>query len=423
MQQVRDLVRTDAEHFELEVNARIEKLSDPLSLFIVDMREISGIFARSSQAHSSRFLKNAGDLLLGVCRKQDRIYRIGNSTFGVLLTGVESSVHQQMAAEKISRLQKDAIREMGAPFGSSVYMGIASYPEHAGDATELIHRARIALESARSHGAPYVIYSKDAASTVSIKWNLQEELVAAIAENQFQLHYQPKVNAKTGRPVGAEALLRWTNQANVPVSPEVFIPMACDVGLIDELTRYVLTTALRESAEWPDLGSRHNISVNLEAASLQETDIKDVVSSSLSIFGGDNCKLTLEITESALMADSKQSFRLLNELRAMGVGISIDDFGTGYSSFAYFKDIPATELKIDKSFIDKILESDRDKNLVETIIMLAHRFDFSVVAEGVETADQLEVLRQMNCDIVQGYYYSPALPHNEFCGWLAKQDG
>jgi EAL domain-containing protein (putative c-di-GMP-specific phosphodiesterase class I) len=325
-----------------------------------------------------------------------------------------------MAAEKISRLQNDAIREMGAAFNSSIRMGIASYPEDANNAVELIHKARIALESAQSLGKNYVIYSKNSASDVSAQWNLQEELAAAIHAKQFQLHYQPKVDTKTGRPIGAEALLRWTSEDGVAVRPDVFIPVACDIGLINELTRYVLTTALVESAQWPDIGNRYNVSVNLEANTVHETDIQNIVSSSLSIFGSDNCDLTLEITETALVVASKQNFRCLNELRAMGVGISIDDFGTGYSSFSYFKDIPATELKIDKSFIDKILDSDRDRNLVETIVMLAHRFDLSVVAEGVETADQLEALRQMNCDYVQGYYLSKALPNNEISEWFAK---
>ena len=417
---VRELIRTDAENLESEVSNRIAKVSGSVTLFIADMREISSIFARSEQAQSSRFLNLAGKLLLEVCEEQDRIYRIGDSTFGVLLTGIESIVHQQMAAEKIGRLQNDAIREMGAAFNSSIRIGIASYPEDANNAVELIHKARIALESAQSLGKNYEIYSKNSASNVSTKWNLQEELAAAIDAKRFQLHYQPKVDTKTGRPVGAEALLRWTNEDGVAVPPDVFIPVACDTGLINELTRYVLTTALLESAQWPDIGYRYNVSVNLEANTVHETDIQNIVSSSLSIFASDNCDLTLEITETTLAVASKQDFRCLNELRAMGVGISIDDFGSGYSSFSYFKDIPATELKIDKSFIDKIMDSDRDRNLVETIVMLAHRFDLSVVAEGVETADQLEALRQMNCDYVQGYYLSKALPNNEIGEWFAK---
>jgi EAL domain-containing protein (putative c-di-GMP-specific phosphodiesterase class I)/GGDEF domain-containing protein len=417
---VRELIRTDAENLESEVSNRIEKVSGSVTLFIVDMREISNILARAEQAQSSRFLNLAGKLLLEVCEEHDRIYRIGDNTFGILLTGIESIAHQKMAAEKISRLQNDAIREMGASFNSSIRMGIASYPEDANNALELIHKARIALESAQSLGQNYVIYSKNSASDVSTKWNLQEELAAAIHENQFQLHYQPKVDTKTGRPIGAEALLRWTNEEGVAVSPDIFIPVACDIRLINELTRYVLTTALVESAQWPDIGYRYNLSVNMEANTVYETDIKNIVSSSLSIFGSDNCDLTLEITETTLAVASKQNFQCLNELRAMDVGISIDDFGTGYSSFSYFRDIPATELKIDKSFIDKILDSDRDRNLVETIVMLAHRFDLLVVAEGVETADQLETLRQMNCDYVQGHYVSKALPNNEIRDWFAK---
>jgi EAL domain-containing protein (putative c-di-GMP-specific phosphodiesterase class I) len=415
-----ELIRTDAENFELEVNTRIEEVSGPVSLFIADMRATSNIFARSGQAQSSRFLSIAGDLLLELCKEQDRIYRVDNSTFGVLLTGVESIVHQQMAAEKISRLQDDAIRKMGAAFNASVRIGVASYPEDADDAVELIHKARMALESAQSNSTNYSIFSVNSAATVATKWDLQDELANAIHEKLFRLHFQPKIDTKTGRPIGAEALIRWTNEAGVAVPPDVFIPVACDIGLIKELTRYVLTTALVESAEWPDFGYRYNVAVNLEANSVYETDIQDIVSSTLSIFGSENCDLTLEITETTLIADSKQNFKCLNELRAMDVGISIDDFGTGYSSFSHFKDIPATELKIDKSFIDKILDSDKDRNLVETIVMLAHRFDLSVVAEGVETAEQLDALKLMNCNYVQGHYFSKALPNNEMSEWFAK---
>ncbi len=178
---VRELIKTDAENLESEVSNRIEKVSGSVTLFIADMREISRILARSEQAKSSRFLNLAGKLLLEVCGEQDRIYRIGDSTFGVLLTGIESIVHQQMAAEKISRLKNDAIREMGAAFNSNIRMGIASYPEDANNAIGLIHKARIALESAQSLGKNYVIYSKNSASDVSTKWNLQEELAASAA--------------------------------------------------------------------------------------------------------------------------------------------------------------------------------------------------------------------------------------------------
>lgn len=417
----RELIRTDAENLESEISSRIEEIDGTATLFIADMREFSSVLARSKQAQSTRFLNLAGEQLLEICEEQDRVYRIGDDIFGILLCGVESIVRQQLAAEKISRLQNDAIRHMDTAFNSCIRMGIANYPENADTAVELIRKARIALESAKSLGKNYVIYSKNSPIDVSAKWKLQEELAAAIHAKPFQLHYQPKVEIKTGRPIGAEALLRWTNDEGLTVHPEMFIPIACDIGLINELTRYVLTTALVESAQWPDNGYRYNVAVNLEANSVRETDLKDIVASSLSIFGGANCDLTLELTEPTLVVASQENFRCLNELRDMDVGISIDDFGTGYSSFSNFKDLPVTELKIDKSFIDKILDSNADRNLVETMIMLAHRFDMSVVAEGVETAEQLDVLQNIDCDYAQGYYFSKALPNSEISDWFSNQ--
>jgi EAL domain-containing protein (putative c-di-GMP-specific phosphodiesterase class I) len=203
------------------------------------------------------------------------------------------------------------------------------------------------------------------------------------------------------------------------VPPDVFVPLACDIGMVNELTHFVLTTALRNAGQWPDTGDRLGISVNLEAQTLQEIDLNEIIKSSLSIWGSDDIDLTLEITETALAADSQDDFQRLGKLRSLGVGISVDDFGTGYSSLSYFTNIPATELKIDKSFVKKMCDCAKSHRLVEAIISLAHRFDLTVVAEGVETAEQLESLKKLKCDIIQGFYVSKAMPHDEFCEWLA----
>lgn len=391
-----------------------------LSVLIVNMNDISEIFARSGQEAGATFLRGVAKLLVRVCREKDKVCRIGDSTFAIVLSGVTSSVHQTLAAEKIMRLHDAAIREMDAPFKATLFIGIASYPGDSSDAEDLIHKARIALEAARSNQEPYFIYSSESVETLSTKWGMQEELGAAIANKALELHYQPKISVATGHAIGAEALLRWTNTKGELVSPEVFIPVAIEIGMMDQLTRFVLTTALRQASEWPDVGERRNISVNLEAQSMKDSDISDVISSSLSIWGNENCDLTLEITEGALVEDSPSNFKCLNEIRSMGVGISIDDFGTGYSSLSYFKNIPATELKIDKSFVANMLESDRDRYLVETIIWLAHRFDLTVVAEGVESTEELNLLTELNCDTIQGYLFSKPLPHEEFCRWLGS---
>ena len=419
--QIQELNLTDATVYEREIQRRIEEPDAELSVFVVDMGGISKIFARSGQEASTSFLRVVAKLLVRVCRQDDKVCRIGDSAFGIILQDVISPVLLQLAAEKIIRLYDAAIGEMDVSFQTKVCIGIASYPEHGNDATELVHNARLAAEAAHSKREPYFFYSPESVATLSMKWNIQADLAAAIESNSLELFYQPKVSLATGRAIGAEALLRWNNGEHGSVPPDVFIPVACDIGLINELSQFVLTTALRNASEWPETGERQSVSINLESETLQGTDVDAIISSSLSIWGSDKVDLMLEITESALVADSKSNFRRLQSLRAMGVGISIDDFGTGYSSLSYFKNIPATELKIDKSFVNNMCECDRSRSLVETIIALAHRFDLVVVAEGVECLEEFEMLAEMNCDLVQGFHIAEAMPHEDFCRWLANQ--
>ncbi len=420
MTQTQLLNQTDPSVFADVVRQMMAEPGAELSVFIVSMKEIHEILARSGEEAGSTFLRGAAKLLVRICREKDKVCRIGDSTFGIVLTGVSASVHQTLAAEKIIRLHDAAIRDLDITFQASLCIGIASYPDHSSDAEGLIHNAKMALEVARSKEEPYFIYSTDSVETLSTQWGMQEELGAAIEDKALELHYQPKVSASTGQVVGAEALLRWTNAKGESVPPDVFIPVAVDIGMMKPLTRFLLTTALRQAAEWPDTDKRRNISVNLEAQSVKDSDITDVISSSLSIWGDDNCDLTLEITEGALVEDSPSNFQCLNKIRSMGVGISIDDFGTGYSSLSYFKKIPATELKIDKSFVSNMLKSDQDRYLVEAIIWLAHRFGLKVVAEGVERDEELKLLVELKCDTIQGYLFSKPLPHEEYCRWLAS---
>lgn len=189
---------------------------------------------------------------------------------------------------------------------------------------------------------------------------------------------------------------------------------------MQELTRFVFTAGIRSAAEWPDTGDRLGLAVNMEATSLQHAETVDMLSNALSIWGGDNCDLIVEVTESTLVTDCDSNFERLRALRSAGIGVSIDDFGTGYSSLSYFRNIPATELKIDKSFTSNMLESDRDRRLVEAIIWLAHQFGMTVVAEGVQNSSEIKLLTALKCDVIQGFYFSEALPHDEFCRWLSR---
>jgi len=420
--QHQELNLTEADVFEREVQLRIASTTGSLAVLIVDMNGISKLFARSGREASTTFLRSVAKLLVRVCRDGDKVCRIGDCTFGIVLGSVDSPILLQLAAEKIIRLYEAAISEMDVSFKTDISIGIATYPEHADDAGELIHNAGMALETASAAGDPYFFYSPESDSTMSLKWALQDDLATAIENKAFELVYQPKISIATGRPLGAEALLRWNHEGHGAVPPPVFVALACEIGMINELTNFVLMTALGHASKWPDIGERCSVSVNIDAKMLEKAEIGDVVAKGLSIWGDDSVDLTLEITEAALVADSRSDFECLNKLRSMGIGVSVDDFGTGYSSLSHFKDLPATELKVDRSFITDVHNCSKNRSLVETIISLAHGFGLTVVAEGVESAEELETLASMGCDAAQGFYFSEPLPHTEFCRWLSDYD-
>ena len=416
---------TDADVFEQEIQLKIDDTNGSLSVFIIDMSGISKLFTRSGSSASASFLRSIAQLLVRVCREGDKVYRIGDCTFGIAFDGIDSVVMQQLAAEKIIRLYNTAVSELEASFKGGISIGIAAYPEHASNAVDLIHSARMAAEAATNSGDPYLVYSPETLSTMSLKWTIQDDLVAAIKSGALNLVYQPKFSVASGRPIGAEALVRWEHKDHGSVPPSVFVPLACDIGMIDELTSFVLMTALNNASDWPDIGQNCSVAVNLDAQLLRKPELYDLISNSLSIWGADGVALIVEITESALVVDSKSNFDCLNRLRSAGIGVAIDDFGTGFSSLSYFKDIPATELKIDQSFISNMHTCDRNRKLVETIIALAHRFDMTVVAEGVERAEEFELLAKLGCDVVQGFYIAEPLAHDDFCELMARcdQDG
>jgi len=419
--QPQELNLTDARVFEHEVEQRLAGTATAVSVLIVDMGDVNRLLARAGPVVSATFLQSFAKLLLGVCRDGDIVCRIGDCTFGIVLQNVAESVMQQLAAEKIIRMYEAAVRDMGiSSCKLRVGIGIAGYPDSADDAADLIRNARMALESATTKGDPYHVYSPSSHETISMRWSLQDDLVKAIEQGDFEVVYQPKISVTTGRPVGAEALLRWSHPAHGAVPPSVFLTLACELGMIDQLTSLVLTTAIGHAGQWPDIGSKPSLAVNFEGRMLESPEFVNVIRKSLSLWGDAKVDLIVEITESALVVDSKSNFQQLHELRAMGIGVSIDDFGAGYSSLSFFRDIPATELKIDPSFVRNAQNCERNRNLIETIISMAHRFGMAVVAEGVETEAELDLLRRLNCDLVQGFHISEPLTNPELCEWLGQ---
>lgn len=244
---------------------------------------------------------------------------------------------------------------------------------------------------------------------------LENELREAIPNKELVVHYQPKYSSETGEIVGAEALVRWYDPRKQKLVPPLqFITIAEDIGIIGEIGKYVLRDACEEIEHWKKLGKDIKISVNLSTKQFKESDLVESIKEIIECYDIPHKNIELEITESLLMDDVLNSVQILQELRDLGIRISIDDFGTGYSSLSYLKLIPTNTIKIDKSFVNNIESSSKDVAIVSTIIHLAHSLGCDVVAEGVETEEQFNILKKNNCDYVQGYYFSKPLQKSDF---------
>jgi len=251
---------------------------------------------------------------------------------------------------------------------------------------------------------------------------LEQTLAEALQDNAFELYYQPKVELASGTLRGAEALLRWESPEGEFVAPDLIVEWAESAGRIYDLTKWVVHKTLRQLREWQDkldIG----LALNIPATLAGDPDLPSMLRDAIAIWGVDPARVTVELTERAFIEDKQSGYDNLLKLSELGVNISIDDFGTGYSSLSYFKHIPATELKIDKSFIDSMLVDKQDMELVKIIIHIAHQFGLTVVAEGVEDAESLQNLRELGCDTAQGYYLARPLAADEFEAWAADWKG
>ena len=254
-------------------------------------------------------------------------------------------------------------------------------------------------------------------------WDIELSLDEALDNDEFLLYYQPKIALDSGGVTGVEALLRWNHPTRGFIPPCFFIPIAERMGHIKPITNWIFNTALRQAAEWTDKWGPLSVAVNIPPDFILMPDLKDIISNAISLWGSDDIMLTLEIVERSLVIEPERSISIMSDLRAMGISISIDDFGTGYSSLSYFENLPVDELKIDKSFVTDVVSSKPNQNIVKLIVELAHAFDMEVVAEGVEDVAAERYLKNINCDIAQGYYYARPMPNDQISDWLKKYSG
>lgn len=337
--------------------------------------------------------------------------RLGGDEFAVLLPRCGMHEARELGEKLIEALRVPFITD-GLTLQIDTSIGVTLFPYHGSDAESLLRRADVAMYQAKRNGQGLEVYDPDEDMTDLRHLTLRGKLRAAIEDEELDLVFQPKIRTD-GRVVGVEALLRWNHPEHGSIPPEEFIGMAEHGGLIRQLTRWVCETALKQAAEWRSRGLGLNVSVNLSARNLLEEDLPEALSELLDASDMPPEMLTLEITESVIMEDPELAMRVVTRLRELGVGISIDDFGTGYSSLGYLMKLPAQELKIDRSFVMQMESDPGSATIVHSTIDLAHNLGLRVVAEGVENEVVWKILRDLGCDLGQGYHFSRPLPPRE----------
>lgn len=395
-----------------------EKGEHPFSLLVMDLDGFKEVNDTLGHHNGDLLLKEAGQRLVRLLLDSGTVARLGGDEFAVLLPSASDA---ESATSVVLRM-RDALKEPflleGLPVEVQVSIGVALYPEHGHDAETLLRRADVAMYVAKGSTAGYVVYAPEHDHFSPSRLALTSELRQAIEHDQLVLFYQPKIDLKAGRVVGLEALVRWQHPRYGLVPPDEFIPLAERTGLIRPLTQWVLTQAVRQCQAARQAGWELPISVNLSARNLHDPQLVDTIATLLETSGVPSSLLSVEVTESTIMADAARALEVLVRLRRMGVAIAMDDFGTGYSSLAYLKRLPMNELKIDKSFVRDMTQDENDRAIVRSTIGLGHDLGLQVLAEGVEDRSTWELLASLGCDSAQGYYWSRPLPPDELARWL-----
>jgi diguanylate cyclase (GGDEF)-like protein len=349
--------------------------------------------------------------------------RLGSDEYAILTPRIEGVEEALALAAAAQAALQTPVTVAGVALNVEASIGVALVPDHAQAADELLQRADVALGRARVRRGRVEVYSPEHDHSGAERLALLGEVRPALERGDFTLFYQPQIALRTGRVTGVEALLRWCHPRQGMIPPLQFISLIEQTALVGPLTLHVLDMALRQSTSWRQAGLQLGISVNLSARNLHDPELPAQIASALERHAVPAAALTLEVTESAAMADPVTAVGVLEALRALGVGVSIDDFGSGNASIAYLAKLPVGELKIDRSFVTPMCESPREEAIVRTTIDLARHLGLHVVAEGIETPDVCERLAEMGCDTGQGYLISRPAPAGELTPWLMGRIG
>lgn len=396
-----------------------QRNNESLAVILMDLDHFKDINDTLGHHIGDILLTKIGPIIHQNLRSIDTVARMGGDEFLILLPGLNEQHGMQVAQKILSSISEPFLID-GHMLEVGASMGIAMYPAHADDQHSLIRRADVAMYGAKHRRIGCNIYDPEDDQHNPGRLTMMTELRQAIEQNQLSLKYQPKINIKTNQCVGVEALVRWDHPEKGQIMPDTFIHGAEKSGTIKALTQWVLRKAIEQSADWDKQGFHIDLSVNISARDFQDPNQLEFIGNLISTSALEPSRLILELTESAVMTDTQQAFDALSKMDKMGVRLAIDDFGTGYSSLNYLKRLPVDELKIDRSFVKDMVASKNDAAIVRSTIDLAHNLGLNVVAEGVEDQHVLDLLEEMNCDTIQGFFISKPLPANEISEFLSS---
>jgi diguanylate cyclase (GGDEF)-like protein len=387
-----------------------------LAVILIDVERFKNVNDILGRATGDALLKQVAQWLTHDTGDAKLLARVGADHFAIVLPEVNDEADVARFIEKtLESFVNHPFPLNAAEFRLAFKAGIALAPDDGDNANTILDKAEAALKKAKAGGDRYLFHTQAMTEAVAGRLELENRLRQAVDNEEFVLHYQPKINLDTGALAGVEALIRWNDPRSGLVAPGHFIPLLEETGLIHDVGRWALRKSIEDGRRWRDAGlPAVRIAVNVSPRQLRSRGFIDEIRRVISADDDAAASLELEITESLIMEDVKHNIATMTAIRAMGVKIAIDDFGTGFSSLSYLAKLPVNTLKIDRSFVVEMTVTPQGLALVSTIIDLAHSLKLDVVAEGVETEEQLRLLRLLRCDEAQGYFFAKPLPSELF---------